>query len=173
MKFHNHTIANIYSFNDIITMKESNKTMLNEILKLRNRCLDPSNYYKHLKNWLAKFTRKQLISIDGDELRNQPFKTMLKLQHMMNVNFTLDYKLILKYDKKKRFFCMYNISKYDRKTHKCLGSSKGRSYPKLNDTFMLNYLNNYFNKSNILFYNLLKSYSFDVPRWLKKFIMKK
>ena len=167
MRCHNSSIANQYSFNDVITMNESNKTMLNELIKLRSRCLDPSNYYKHLKNWLTKFMRKQLISIDGDELRNQPFETMFKLQKMMNVNLILDYKRILKYDKKKKFFCIYN------KKSKCLGSSKGRSYPKLNDTFIIDYLNEYFNKSNILFYNLLKSHSFEVPKWLKKFIAKK
>jgi len=69
MKYHNDTIATNYGFYEILTLNSSNKTVLQGMEKLRNRCLDPGVYVKHLKNWLKYFSPKQLYALDGDQLR--------------------------------------------------------------------------------------------------------
>ncbi len=78
MRFHNDDIALSYSFYDVITLNETNKTVLDRMKKLRERCIEPGIYYKHFLNWLKHFTPKQFFLIDGDKLRYNPFDTLTK-----------------------------------------------------------------------------------------------
>jgi heparan sulfate N-deacetylase/N-sulfotransferase NDST2 len=158
MRYHNDAIAINFSFYDILTLNiqknnKVNKTVLNEMKKLRNRCLDPGLYYKHLMIWLKHFTPKQIIVIDGKNLTYQPVKILNELQTFLNVDYYLDYKNLLKYNKRKGFFCVKTSS-----VVKCLGSSKGKKYPKLDDLSQ-GYLNHFYNESNKKFHTLLKRLS--------------
>ena len=161
MKYHNDSIAT-YSFYDILTLNELNQTILSEMKKLRDRCLEPGIYVKHLKNWLSVFSHKQIYAIDGDELKYEPVKCMNKLQKFLPIQQFKDYRNVLRFDKKKNFFCTYFKL---HKRVKCLGSSKGRKYIKL-DLKSRSYLSNFYNKTNILLHRLLKKYSFQIPKWL-------
>ena len=70
-------------------------------------------------------------------------------------------KQILKFNKKKGFYCV----NYERKV-KCLGQSKGRHYPAI-DSNSKAYLTSYYNNSNKKFYDFLRRYSYNIPMWLK------
>jgi hypothetical protein len=162
MKFHNDTISIQYSFYDILTLNSKNDSTLKQMRHLRNRCLDPGIYSKHLKNWLKYFLAEQIIHIDGDALVKTPYECLNELQNKISVETQIDYKTILKYNNKKGFFCVNN-----RNSIKCLGKNKGRVYPPI-DTNSANYLNKFFKDSNKRFYNLLKKYNYVIPSWLKK-----
>lgn len=78
MKFHNDSIALNYSFYDVITLNASNQTVLDDLKKLRDRCVDPGLYHKHFSNWLKYFSSSQFFFVDGDKLRYDPYETLLR-----------------------------------------------------------------------------------------------
>lgn len=101
MKSHNDTTAMKYSFYDVLMLNSNNSSTLSHMKSLRNRCLDPGQYYKHLKNWLKYFPSKQIIPVDGDLLRNEPYKCLNDLQIKLGLENQIDYRKIIKYNKKK------------------------------------------------------------------------
>ena len=105
MKSHNDTTAIKFSFYEILTLNSSNHSIRSQMKSLRNRCLNPGHYYKHLKNWLKYFPSNQIIPVDGDLLRSQPYKCLNDLQIKLGLlaNQAIDYKQILKYNKKKGY----------------------------------------------------------------------
>ncbi len=78
MRFHNDSIALNYSFYDLITLNASNQTVIDELKKLRERCIDSGLYHKHFLKWLKHFSFSQFFFVDGDKLRYDPFETLLK-----------------------------------------------------------------------------------------------
>lgn len=164
MKYHNDSIAINYSFYEILTLQASNETILKGMEKLRSRCLDPGVYVKHLKNWLKFFSHKQIYAVDGDQLRYEPVKCLNSLQNFLPIQNYFNFKSVIRYDRKKKFFCVL-LKEKQPKTIKCLGSSKGRKYSKL-DIRTTEYLNKFYSKTNKLFFKLLKKYSFQIPKWL-------
>lgn len=161
MRAHNDSIATQYSFYDVLTLNTKDKKVVNRMKTLRNRCLDPGLYSKHLKNWFKYFSPKQLILLDGDLLRTKPYECLNQLQKQLAIETRIDYKQILKFNKKKGFYCV----NYERKV-KCLGQSKGRHYPAI-DSNSKAYLTSYYNNSNKKFYDFLRRYSYNIPMWLK------
>ena len=129
MKYHNDSIAQTYSFYDILTLNETNRTTLNHMEKFRHRCLDPGNYVKHLNNWLRYFSFKQIYAVDGDELKYEPVDCLNKLQSFLPVQERINFRSVIKFDRKKNQFCTFYKRPLNRV--KCLGSSKGRKYPAL------------------------------------------
>ena len=135
-------------------------------------------YAMYIKNWLKHFSVKQIVIIDGELLKSNPHISMDQLQDHLDLNLKLNYKSLLKYDKKKKFFCWLERDSFgDLRRKKCLGQSKGRKYIQLSNTTRT-YLNNYFYKSNMEFYNLLiKNFvniqkKFSIPKWLNKNLTK-
>ena len=162
MRYHNDSIASKYSFYEILTLNEVNATILDGMRHLRDRCLDPGVYVKHLKQWLSVFSHNQIYAVDGDELKHEPVKCMEKLQRFLPITSRIDYNRVIKYDAKKRFFCAYLRRP---KRVKCLGASKGRKYAPL-DAQSRDYLRLFYNKTNSLFRRLLVKYAYQIPRWL-------
>jgi heparan sulfate N-deacetylase/N-sulfotransferase NDST2 len=78
MRFHNDSIAMTYSFYDVITLNTSDDKLLNDLKRLRDRCLDPGLYHKHFSKWLKYFSLSQFFFVDGDKLRYDPYETLLK-----------------------------------------------------------------------------------------------
>ena len=89
---------------------------------------------------------------------------LFSLQEFIQVDRFVNYKKIIKYNKKKKFFCVHEL-KFSR--IKCLGSSKGRIYSKMDDKSR-HFLNEFYKNSNKLFFKLLIKYKYQVPIWLKK-----
>lgn len=82
-----------------------------------------------MERWLAYYPAQQLHIIDGEQLKSNPVDVMNDLQRFLKITPTFDYSNHLRYDTKKGFFCQ--AMGEDR--NKCLGKSKGRQYPPMDD----------------------------------------
>ncbi|XP_066991415.1 bifunctional heparan sulfate N-deacetylase/N-sulfotransferase [Anabrus simplex] len=157
---HGDPIALNYSFHQVITASDTAPKPLRE---LRNRCLNPGKYSQHLERWLSYYPSQQLHIIDGDQLRSNPVETMNELQRFLKIQPPFDYSAHLRYDPKKGFFCQVINGDHT----KCLGRSKGRQYPPMEDkSYKL--LQRYYLSHNTALVKLLKRLgSRTVPQWLK------
>ena len=158
IKAHNNKIANNNTFFDIMM---SNKANLN-LYKIKERCLDPGNYYKHLKRWLKEFLPKQIYLLDADTLRHEPYKCLNELQKFFELKKFIDYRQILVFDERKSFYCV----KKSADKIKCLGSGKGRKYPEI-DKNSYDYLKQYYLESNTKLKILLERHEYNIPEWLR------
>lgn len=157
---HGDPIANNYSFHSLIT---ANDTAPKPVRDLRNRCLNPGKYSTHLDRWLQYFLPQQLHLIDGDLLKSNPVEAMNELQRFLKITPVFDFSKHLRYDPKKGFFCQ--VVNGDRT--KCLGRSKGRQYPSMEDR-SLKFLQRYYLSHNTALVKLLKRIGIrNVPQWLK------
>jgi len=82
-----------------------------------------------LEHWLAYYPAQQLHIIDGEQLRLNPIDVMNELQRFLKIQPLLDYSNHLRYDVKKGFYCQA----VSEKRNKCLGKSKGRQYPTMDE----------------------------------------
>lgn len=114
------------SFFQVITAGDAAPRALKD---LRNRCLNPGKYAQHLEHWLAYYPAQQLHIIDGEQLRLNPIDVMNELQRFLKIQPQLDYSHHLRYDVKKGFYCQA----VSEKRNKCLGKSKGRQYPAMDE----------------------------------------
>lgn len=99
---------------------------------LRNRCLNPGKYAQHLEKWLAYYNNQQLHIIDGEQLKTNPIDVMSDLQRFLKISPVMDYSSHLRYDPKKGFYCQV----VNDMRNKCLGKSKGRNYPPMDEKSM-------------------------------------
>lgn len=157
---HGDQVALNYSFHQVITASDTAPKPLRE---LRNRCLNPGKYSQHLERWLSYYPPQQLHIIDGDQLRSNPVETMNELQRFLKIQPPFDYSRHLRYDPKKGFFCQVVNEDHT----KCLGRSKGRQYPPMEDkSYKL--LQRYYLSHNTALVKLLKRLGHrSVPQWLK------
>lgn len=151
------------------------------------RCLNPGKYAQHLERWLSYYPPQQLHIIDGEQLRQNPVETLHELQRFLKITPAFNYSSHLRYDPKKGFFCQ--VTNEDRT--KCLGKSKGRQYPPMEDksykllqVFMTKRLKNwertkvfnlsvslqrYYLSHNTALVKLLKRLGLRIiPQWLKE-----
>lgn len=115
------------SSSQVITAGETAPRALKD---LRNRCLNPGKYAQHLEKWLAYYSPQQLHIIDGEQLKGDPVDVMNDLQRFLKISPQFDYAQNLRFDEKKGFFCQ--VVPGEGRT-KCLGKSKGRQYPAMDD----------------------------------------
>ncbi|CAG9800644.1 unnamed protein product [Chironomus riparius] len=157
---HGDVIANNYSFYQVITASDTAPKPLRD---LRNRCLNPGKYAQHLERWLAFYPNQQLHIIDGEQLRLNPIDVMNDLQRFLKIAPLMDYSNHLRYDPKKGFYCQV----LNESRNKCLGKSKGRIYPEM-DEKSTKILQRYYLSHNTALVKLLKKLgSRPIPTWLK------
>jgi hypothetical protein len=156
-KAHNDKTVIANTFYDILTSNKANVSLY----RLKERCLDPGNYYKHLKRWLKEFQPKQIYLLDSDKFRNEPYKCLHELQNFFELKKRIDYRNILVFDEKKKFHCI----KISADKIKCLGSGKGRKYTEM-DKNSYEYLERFYLESNKKLRILLKRHQFNIPEWL-------
>jgi heparan sulfate N-deacetylase/N-sulfotransferase NDST2 len=113
----------------VITASDSAPKPLRD---LRNRCLNPGKYAQHLEKWLAYYNNQQLHIIDGEQLKTNPIDVMSDLQRFLKISPVLDYSNILRFDTKKGYYCQI----VNDMRNKCLGKSKGRNYPPMDEKSM-------------------------------------
>ncbi|XP_077300149.1 N-deacetylase and N-sulfotransferase sfl isoform X2 [Arctopsyche grandis] len=160
IKYHGDIVANNYSFHEVIT---ANDTAPKPLRDLRNRCLNPGKYSHHLDRWLMEFAPNQLHIIDGSALRSDPAEVMNALQRFLKITPCIDYSKMLKYDPKKGFFCQLVNGDHT----KCLGKSKGRNYPAMEEKSS-KFLQRYYMSHNTALVKLLKKFgNRTIPHWLK------
>ncbi|XP_076169765.1 N-deacetylase and N-sulfotransferase sfl isoform X2 [Ptiloglossa arizonensis] len=160
-RVHGYQVANNYSFHSVITASDTAPKPLRD---LRNRCLNPGKYAQHLERWLSYYPPQQLHIIDGEQLRHNPVETLHELQRFLKIAPAFNYSSHLRYDPKKGFFCQ--VTNEDRT--KCLGKSKGRQYPPMEDkSYKL--LQRYYLSHNTALVKLLKRLGLrTIPQWLKE-----
>ncbi|KAL1404291.1 hypothetical protein pipiens_000100, partial [Culex pipiens pipiens] len=160
IKAHGDPIANNYSFFQVIMASDSAPKPLRD---LRNRCLNPGKYAQHLERWLAYYPQQQLQIIDGEQLKSNPVEVMMELQRFLKLTPTFDYSEHLRFDNKKGFYCQI----VNENKNKCLGKSKGRQYPPM-DEKSAKWLQRYYQNHNSALNKLLKKLgSRPIPQWLK------
>uniref|UniRef100_A0A2M4CUH9 [heparan sulfate]-glucosamine N-sulfotransferase n=2 Tax=Nyssorhynchus TaxID=44543 RepID=A0A2M4CUH9_ANODA len=160
IKAHGDPIANNYSFYHVITATEAEPKALRD---LRNRCLNPGKYAQHLERWLAYYPQQQLHIIDGEQLKSNPISVMMDLQRFLKLP-PFDYSQHLRFDNKKGFYCQVVSDNHN----KCLGKSKGRQYPPM-DERSAKMLQKYYRIHNQALVKLLKKLgSRPIPQWLKE-----
>ncbi|XP_017779396.1 PREDICTED: bifunctional heparan sulfate N-deacetylase/N-sulfotransferase-like isoform X2 [Nicrophorus vespilloides] len=160
IKAHGDTIANNYSFHQVITAGDTAPKPLRE---LRNRCLNPGKYSQHLERWLTYFPPQQLHIIDGEILKSNPIEVMDELQKFLKITPQFNYTGHLRYDEKKKFYCQV----LNGERTKCLGKSKGRHYPPMEEK-SLKLLQRYYLSHNTALVKLLKRIGMrNVPQWLQ------
>lgn len=158
IRSHGDAVANNYTFHTVITANDSAPKPLKD---LRNRCLNPGKYSHFLERWLAEYSAHQLHVLDGSLLRAEPAAALMPLQKFLKIP-TLDYNKLLKYDPKKGFFCQA----VSNERTKCLGKSKGRVYPPMEER-SAKFLKRYYTPHNTALSKLLVRLGRPVPQWLK------
>ncbi|CAH2107117.1 unnamed protein product [Euphydryas editha] len=159
IRSHGDPVANNYTFHTVITANDSSPKPLRDF---RNRCLNPGKYSHYLERWLTEYNAHQVHILDGSLLRTEPATAMNTLQKFLKIPH-LDYNKLLKYDAKKGFFCQ---AVSGEKT-KCLGKSKGRIYPPMEDR-SAKFLRRYYSTHNTALSKLLVRLGRPVPQWLKE-----
>nr|CAI5842620.1 unnamed protein product [Callosobruchus analis] len=153
-------IANNYSFHQVVTASDTAPKALRD---LRNRCLNPGKYAQHLERWMTYFPPQSIHIIDGEELKNNPVEVMNELQKFLKITPFFNYSEHLRFDPKKGFYCQV---KGDHT--KCLGRSKGRHYPPMEEN-SLKHLQRYYLSHNTALVKLFKKIGIRViPNWLKE-----
>ncbi|KAK9869670.1 hypothetical protein WA026_003418 [Henosepilachna vigintioctopunctata] len=159
IRAHGDTSANNYTFHQVITATDTAPKPLRD---LRNRCLNPGKYAQHLERWLTYFAPQNLHIIDGEILKSNPVEVMNELQKFLKIAPFMNYTEHLRFDSKKGFYCQV---KNDRP--KCLGRSKGRQYPPMDDKSQ-KFLQRYYVSHNTALVKLMKRIGIrTVPNWLK------
>ncbi|GAV00465.1 hypothetical protein RvY_11308 [Ramazzottius varieornatus] len=161
MKADGDPLANSYSFLEVVTASQDSPRLLRH---LKSRCLRPGEYAGHLERWLDYYPSTQLLIIDGDILRSDPITIMHHLQRFVKIKPFVDYRDLVRLDKKKGFYCQ--IMSND--SSKCLGRGKGRRYAPM-DSQAEAILQRHYQPHNVALHKLLVRLNQPVPlpTWLK------
>ncbi|XP_060635008.2 bifunctional heparan sulfate N-deacetylase/N-sulfotransferase 4 isoform X2 [Anolis sagrei] len=161
---HEDSAALKFNFYEVIT---SDDLAHSELKILQKRCLIPGWYAIHIERWLKYFPTSQLLIIDGQQLRSDPASIMDEVQKFLGVSPHYNYSEALTFDPQKGFWCQLLES---GKT-KCLGKSKGRKYPPM-DQESRAFLSNYYRDHNVELSKLLHRLGQPLPSWLRQELQK-
>lgn len=157
VRFHKSKVANSIDFIDLLTYGN----LTDEVGKLRKRCLIPGLYAHHLERWMFYFPSSQILTIDGEQLRQDPVQVMEQVQMFIGVKTIIDYGARIRYNERKGFYCVVG----ERNGSNCLGKSKGRKYPPMTDS-AVEYLRQYYREPNRQLVELLHKIRQPLPKWL-------
>lgn len=94
MRAHADHIAMKYSFLEVLTANLShtpdhtpNHTEQARLKQLRQHCLEPGRYHKHISRWLHLFPPQQLLLVDGELLDVQPSQVLAAVQKFLKLPF--------------------------------------------------------------------------------------
>ena len=93
--------------------------------------IDSSMYDIHYQRLLKWFDKKQIFLVKGEELIDNPFPLLEKIETFLNIPHYFE-KHMFSMDGKKGFFCWQKHPK-DMK-HTCFGEDKGRKHPTLSNS---------------------------------------
>ena len=132
-----------------------NKTNIH--LSFRNSLVKESVYVMHLKRWLKYFPLKQILVLNGDELIQNPYIVMNKIEKFLHIEqfFRPDYFI---FDSIKRFYCL--SSKVTGNETKCLSSSKGRKHIGTVNSVLEKKLKTFFKPYNQELFKIIKQKKF-------------
>ncbi|XP_059682822.1 bifunctional heparan sulfate N-deacetylase/N-sulfotransferase 4 [Gavia stellata] len=153
-----------FNFYEVIT---SNHWAPSEIRTLQKRCLTPGWYAVHIERWLTHYPASQLLIIDGQQLRSDPATVMDEVQKFLGVSPHYNYSEALTFDPQKGFWCQL----LEGGKTKCLGKSKGRKYPPM-DQESRAFLSSYYRDHNVELSKLLHRLGQPLPSWLRQELQK-
>ena len=88
-----------------------------------------SNYYEILQDWLVYFPLNQILIVDGNLLITDPIQEVKRAQEFLGVRDYLNASWF-EFVPEKNFYCIKNsISGPPR----CMGESKGRKHPEIDE----------------------------------------
>ncbi|KAM9580721.1 bifunctional heparan sulfate N-deacetylase/N-sulfotransferase 4 isoform 1-T1 [Guaruba guarouba] len=153
-----------FNFYEVIT---SSQWASSEIRTLQKRCLTPGWYAVHIERWLTHYPASQLLIIDGQQLRSDPATVMDEVQKFLGVSPHYNYSEALMFDPQKGFWCQL----LEGGKTKCLGKSKGRKYPPM-DQESREFLSSYYRDHNVELSKLLHRLGQPLPSWLRQELQK-
>ncbi|NXJ79878.1 NDST4 sulfotransferase, partial [Trogon melanurus] len=153
-----------FNFYEVIT---SSHWAPSEIRTLQKRCLTPGWYAVHIERWLTHYPASQLLIIDGQQLRSDPATVMDEVQKFLGVSPHYNYSEALTFDPQKGFWCQL----LEGGKTKCLGKSKGRKYPPM-DQESRAFLSSYYREHNVELSKLLHRLGQPLPSWLRQELQK-
>ncbi|NXU48350.1 NDST4 sulfotransferase, partial [Turnix velox] len=153
-----------FNFYEVIT---SNHWAPSEIRTLQKRCLIPGWYAVHIERWLTHYPASQLLIIDGQQLRSDPATVMDEVQKFLGVSPHYNYSEALTFDPHKGFWCQL----LEGGKTKCLGKSKGRKYPPMDQESRV-FLSSYYRDHNVELSKLLHRLGQPLPSWLRQELQK-
>ena len=105
-------------------------------------------YYSDMVRWNNVFPLSQMYIVDGDDLRSNPYKEMVKLESFLGLRkfFT---ESNFYYNATKGFYCPASNG-----VPKCLGKNKGRVHPDMPEQ-VHKALFSYYKECNLPFFNLI------------------
>ncbi|KAH7729577.1 bifunctional heparan sulfate N-deacetylase/N-sulfotransferase 4-like isoform X1 [Aphelenchoides avenae] len=135
--------------------------------RLRNRCLWPGLYARHLDRWLDHYEPSQFILIDAKQLREKPAVVMRYVVDRLGLSRdAVDFDARLQFVDRKGFYCAVNGGKSGKP--KCLGRSKGRKYEQMPPDLRA-YLEQFYAEHNQALARLLQRYNFPLPEFLHSY----
>ncbi|NWU62365.1 NDST4 sulfotransferase, partial [Pterocles burchelli] len=153
-----------FNFYEVIT---SDHWAPSEIKTLQKKCLTPGWYAVHIERWLSHYPASQLLIIDGQQLRSDPATVMDEVQKFLGVSPHYNYSEALTFDPQKGFWCQL----LEGGKTKCLGKSKGRKYPPM-DQESRAFLSSYYRDHNVELSKLLHRLGQPLPSWLRQELQK-
>ena len=126
-------------------------------IDFRNTLVKDSVYVMHMKRWLKYFPLKQILVLNGDELIQNPYLVMNKIEKFLHLErfFRPDY---FTFHSIKRFHCL--SSKVTGNETKCLSTAKGRKHIGIVNSVLENKLKMFFKPFNQELFKILKQKNF-------------
>uniref|UniRef100_A0A8B9VX34 [heparan sulfate]-glucosamine N-sulfotransferase n=1 Tax=Anas zonorhyncha TaxID=75864 RepID=A0A8B9VX34_9AVES len=156
-----------FNFYEVIT---SGHWAPSEIRTLQKRCLTPGWYAVHIERWLTHYPASQVISnllIQQTHRPSESPKTSKASSLEVTGYFPLELLAIRKFDPQKGFWCQL----LEGGKTKCLGKSKGRKYPPM-DQESRAFLSSYYRDHNVELSKLLHRLGQPLPSWLRQELQK-
>ena len=135
-------------------LNSNNTSSDQNILKLREKCIDSGLYFPHLERWLSQFRRKRFFIIDSNMFKKEPFKYLEDIQFFLELNTNMDYSSRLVYNSDKSTFCVKNKP---CSVFKNLSPIDDRS---------TEFLKSIYRQTNSKIKNILNHYEIKLPSWL-------
>lgn len=112
------------------------------------RAVQISLYAHYLRFWFDAFSREQIHIVDGDQLVEDPFPELQKIEDFLGLEHRIARDNFY-FNKTKGFFCLRNDT-----TEKCLGDTKGRKHPDVSPE-VVRKLRRFFHPHNLRFYDMI------------------
>ena len=87
-----------------------------------------SNYAHYYKRWMRHFRQDQLLLVDGQELRDEPWTSVQKVEKFLGLEPQVKQQNFI-FNETKGFFCV----RVGKNGSRCLSSSKGRKHIQVSD----------------------------------------
>lgn len=107
-------------------------------------------YEKYLQRWLRYFPLNQFLFVSGERLISDPAAELYRVQDFLNLKRVITEKHFY-FNSTKGFPCL--LKSESRSTPHCLGKTKGRNHPKI-DEKAIERLNEFYKPFNQKFYQM-------------------